>query len=112
MSYVARHNFARISPRKARLVIDMIRGKKVDAADAILRLNKKRAAVFIHKVLKSAQANAIDGGEESVRDLFISKAWVDEGPMHRRWRPRARGSATPELHRRSHINIELDVKAE
>lgn len=112
MAYIARHRFARIAPRKARLLVDLIRGKRVDEADAILRVSKQRAAVFVRKVLLSAQANAVDRGEEAVTDLVVAKVFVDDGPRQRRWRPRARGMATPELRCRSHISIELDVKSD
>lgn len=87
----------------------MIRGKGVDEALAILRYLPHRAARMIEKVVKSAQANAADRGMTELDKLIVKKAWVDEGLMMKRFRPRARGGAAPLLKRRSHICIELDV---
>lgn len=102
----ARHDFARISPRKARLVADMIRGKNVDEALLILKYNIKRGSAFVDKVVKSAIANAqvlnID-----TDNLKVSKIYVEGGPIIKRWSPRAMGRATPINKRTSHICVEL-----
>lgn len=108
MAYVARHRFAPISARKARLVLDTIRGKRLDEALSILQFSPKRAAYLIGKVLKSAQANAEAQAEGSLASLCVTRAFADEGPTRRKWRPRARGMASPIRRRRSHIIIELD----
>ena len=102
----ARHDFARISPRKARLVADMIRGKKVDEALLILKYNIKRGSAFIVKVVESALANAGDR-KLDIDSLTVSKIIVEGGPVIKRWSPRAMGRATPINKRTSHICVEL-----
>ena len=108
MGYVAKHRHAPIKAYKARLVIDLIRGKSVNDALNILRYKPQRAARMIERVVKSAQANAEDRGADGV--FVVSKAWVDEGFTMKRFRPRSRGGAAPYLKRRSHICIEVDVE--
>ena len=108
MGYVAKHRHAPIKAYKARLVIDLVRGKTVNDALNILRYKPQRAARMIEKVIRSAQANAEDRGASG--GFFISKAWVDEGFMMKRFRPRSRGGAAPYLRRRSHICIEVEVE--
>ncbi|PCJ56062.1 MAG: 50S ribosomal protein L22 [Planctomycetota bacterium] len=105
-TYKATHKFARISPRKVRLVADLVRGKNVDDALLILQYNIKRGGYFLNKVLKSAVANAEQKDADS-GVLKISKVYVDEGPTIKRWRPRAQGRATPIMKRTSHIHVEL-----
>ncbi|MBY6272556.1 MAG: 50S ribosomal protein L22 [Caldibacillus debilis] len=102
----------RIAPRKARLVVDLIRGKKVQEAFAILRHTPKAASVIVEKVVKSAVANAEHNYEMDVNKLVITKAYVDEGPTLKRYRPRARGSASPIRKRTSHITIVVSEKKE
>lgn len=101
--------FSRISPRKARMIVDLVRGR--DAAEAIqlLSFTQKSGAPVIKKILESAVANARQGGAD-VDTLFVSKATVDKGPnkFNRRWRPRAMGRATRITKGISHIVIELD----
>ncbi|MDI1436145.1 50S ribosomal protein L22 [Polyangium sorediatum] len=103
--------FSRISPRKARMIADLVRGR--DAADAIqlLQFTEKSAAPVIKKIIESAVANARQGGAD-VDALFISKATVDKGPnkFNRRWRPRAMGRATKVVKGVSHIVIELSER--
>jgi large subunit ribosomal protein L22 len=103
--------FSRISPRKARMIADLVRGR--DAADAIqlLQFTEKSGAPVIKKVIESAVANALQGGAD-VDALFISKATVDKGPnkFNRRWRPRAMGRATKVVKGISHIVIELSER--
>lgn len=110
MAYLAKHSYAPISPRKARLIVDMIRGKGVNEALSILQFAPQRAAKFLYKVVQSAQANAEQGGVEDVDSLIISKAWADEGNRLKRWRPRSRGMANPYVRRRSHLCVEVDVQ--
>lgn len=100
--------YVRISPRKARLVIDLIRDKDVNEAYAILRSTPKKASRVIEKTLKSAVANALqkeEGKDLDVDDLSVVKATVDEGPMMKRFRPRAMGRVARIRHRTSHISI-------
>ncbi len=103
-TWVARHRFARIAPRKARLVIDLIRGRRCGEAMDQLRFNHRRAARFIQNVLKSAMVNA-DEQEADMRRLVVKDARVDGGPFYRRWRPKDRGRAHPIAKRTSHIEV-------
>jgi len=96
--------FARIAPRKARLVIDMIRGRNCAEALEQLQFNGRRSACLIRDVLRSVMASA-EEGEAEMRHLFISDARVDGGPYQRRWRPKDRGRAHPIAKRTSHIKI-------
>jgi len=104
--------YMRISPRKARLVIDLIRGKKVDEAEAILRFTPNKAADFIVKVLRSATANAEHNLNLSREDLVITQAFVDQGPSMKRFKPRAMGRADRMLHRMSHITVAVGDREE
>lgn len=108
MAYVAKHRHAPIKTFKARLVMDLIRGKSVNEALNILRYKPQRSARMIEAVVKSAQANAENRGASG--EFYISKAWVDEGFTMKRFRPRSRGGAAPYLKRRSHICVEVDVR--
>jgi len=99
----------RIAPRKVRLVVDLIRGKKVSEAVSILRLTPKRSSVVVEKVVKSAVANAVKK-EMTQENLYIKKAYVDEGVTMKRYLARAKGSANQILKRTSHITIVLDEK--
>jgi large subunit ribosomal protein L22 len=84
----------RIAPRKARLVVDLIRGKQIGEAVAILNLTPKAASPIVEKVLKSAMANAEHNYEMDVNNLVVAQAFVDEGPTLKRFRPRAMGRAS------------------
>jgi len=103
--------FVRVTPRKARLVVDLIRGKPVDEALAILRFTPRKAARVVEKVLRSAIANA-ENVHDIKGDLTIAEAYVDEGPTWKRWRPRMRGMATPILKRTSHITVVVSGEKE
>ncbi|MBT2698352.1 50S ribosomal protein L22 [Neobacillus sp. C211] len=102
----------RIAPRKARLVVDLIRGKQIGEAVAILNLTPKAASPIVEKVLKSAMANAEHNYEMDVNNLVVAQAFVDEGPTLKRFRPRAMGRASQILKRTSHITIVLSEKKE
>jgi len=102
----------RIAPRKARLVIDLIRGKQVGEAVAILRHTPKAASPIIEKVLKSAVANAEHNYEMDANNLVITEAYVNEGPTLKRFRPRAMGRASQINKRTSHITIVVSEKKE
>jgi ribosomal protein L22 len=107
----AQAKYVRSSPRKARLVIDHIRGKSVNEARAILIHTPRAAAEPIHKVLESAVANAEHNHELLPEELRVFQAFVDEGPTIKRFRPRALGRATRIRKRTSHITINLTNKA-
>lgn len=100
----------RIPARKARLVIDLIRGKSVAEAFGILKFTPRPGAYLIEKVLKSAVANAENNFDLDVEDLYVSEAFVNEGPTLKRFRPRAKGSASPINKRTSHITVVVSVK--
>ncbi len=102
--------YVRISPRKARLVIDLIRGKSVDEALSILRFTPRAASPIIEKVLRSAVANAEHNNNMSTERLFVEKAYVDEGPIMKRFRPRAQGRASRINKRTSHITVVVSEK--
>ncbi|NRF15834.1 50S ribosomal protein L22 [Vibrio coralliilyticus] len=105
MEALAKHNFARISPQKARLVADQIRGKSVDQALEILTFSNKKAADLVKKVLESAIANAEHNEGADIDDLSVAKIFVDEGPVMKRIMPRAKGRADRILKRSSHITV-------
>lgn len=98
----------RISPQKARLVADLIRGKQVEEALNTLQYTPKKAARIIKKVLESALANADQNMNIDVDSLYVKRIYVDKGPMLKRWKPRAMGRAYGIKHRLSHITIVLD----
>jgi large subunit ribosomal protein L22 len=108
MEVRARLRFARLGPRKARLVADLIRGKRSEEALNILSFTKKAAAKMILKLLKSAVANATQKKTIDIDRLFIKKITVDQGPTMKRYQPRALGRATMIRKRTSHITIVLD----
>jgi len=97
--------FIRISPRKVKLVIDLVRDKKVEDAVNILSFTPKKAAQIVKKAVNSAAANAVENHGMGEDDLFISKIYVNEGPILKRFRPRARGRATRIRKRTSHITV-------
>ncbi len=100
----------RTAPRKARLVIDHIRGKPVDEAIAILEHTPRAASRDVLKLLNSAIANAENNHELVADDLKVGRAVVDEGPTLKRFRPRALGRATRIRKRTSHMTITLTAK--
>lgn len=104
MAWSAKHRFARIAPRKARLVTDLIRGRSCDEAVEILRFTPKRAAYLVRKVLQSAMENA-NLKEANMNRLVVSEARVDGGPIIKRFNPKDRGRAHPIMKRTSHIVI-------
>ena len=113
MSTVAKLKHLGIAPRKVRLVIDLIRGKKASEAKAILTFTVKRAAEPVLKLLNSAVSNAKQTKGLSEANLYISKITVDEGRKQKRWRPRARGQAYQIQKKSSHVTIILnEIKGE
>jgi large subunit ribosomal protein L22 len=104
-----------MSPRKMRMVIDLIRGQGVNEAYSILRFNKRAATRPIEKTLRSAVANAqqkadADGSYLDTDELIVSQAYVNEGPRQKRFRAGAMGRAAPRIKRSSHITIIVDRK--
>ena len=95
----------RISPRKVRPLVDMVRGKGVDEALNMLRFTPSPTARVVAKVIKSAAANAESGFQMSPSDLKVVQIFADEARTLRRYRPRARGRASPILKRSSHITV-------
>ncbi|GAX89316.1 50S ribosomal protein L22 [Effusibacillus lacus] len=100
----------RIAPRKVRLVVDLIRGKKIGEAIAILKHTPKAASPVVEKLLKSAVANAENNHNMDVDNLVISQIFVDQGPTLKRFRPRAQGRATRIHKRTSHITVVVSEK--
>ncbi len=104
-----------MSPRKMRLVIDLIRGRGVNEAYAMLKFSKKAATEPIEKALRSAVANAqqkadADGQYLDVDELFVREAYINEGRTNKRWKARAMGRASPIMKRSSHVTIVVDRK--
>src|SRR5947209_18019153 len=111
MPFKATHRFARISPRKARLVMNLIKGRDVDDAITMLKFSKQRSAVMIEKVVRSAVANAGEQ-EANTNTLYVAQAWVDPGPIIKRFQPKDRGKAYEIKKRTSHLVVELDERDE
>lgn len=112
MEFYASHRYAKTTARKARYVVDLIRGLQVNKALDTLQFNHRRAARMVEKVVRSALANAEQNVDVDVNDLVISKAIVDEGPLlggRPRFRPISRGRAVQIRKRLSHIKITLSV---
>jgi len=104
--------FIRIAPRKARVVADLVRGLDLNEARAILQFTNKRGARLISKVVESAAANATNNFDLDEDYLYVSEIYVDEGPTMKRWKPRARGMASPILKRTSHITVVVREREE
>lgn len=100
----------RLSSRKAGIVLDLIRGKQVDRALAILNFTPKAASPVIIKVLNSAIANAVNNQEMSRDTLYVAECYANPGPTLKRYVARSRGSASPMLKRTCHISVVLDEK--
>jgi large subunit ribosomal protein L22 len=103
----AKLNHFKMAPRKVRLIVDLIKGLPVNEAEAQLIVSKKRASGQIAKLLRSAVANAKNGKEMNPEKLFIKEAWVDEGPMLKRFMPRAQGRAASIHKKTSHVTLIL-----
>ena len=102
--------YVRIAPRKVRVVMDLIRGKSVADAFAILKFTPKVGAEAIEKVLKSAVANAENNFDMNVDNLYVSSCFVDQGPTMKRIHPRSRGQAFKILKRSAHITVAVKEK--
>lgn len=107
MEVAAKHRYALISPQKARLVADQIRGESVGKALQTLEFSPQKAAGLMRKVLMSAIANAEHNEGADIDELRVSTVFVDEGPMYKRIQARAKGSANRILKRTSHITVKV-----
>ena len=110
MEYRAVHKYAKTSAKKARQVVDLVRGRRVSEALSVLQFTPRRAADMLRKVIESAVANATYEAQRKRDDidpdeLVIKRVYADEGPALKRWRPRARGRAAPILKRTSHLTV-------
>jgi len=115
MEATAKARFVKVPPRKARAVADLVRGKSVNQALAILMSVPKNASKIVGRTLDSAVANAVakaEGAKLDIDDLKVRTITVDEGPTVVRWMPRARGRATKIRHRTSHIVVKVADGAE
>src|SRR5215216_4980232 len=113
MPFHAKHRYARIGPRKARLLMDLVRGRDVDDAITLLRFSKQRASGMIEKVIRSAVANASEQEVAQSRStLYVSEARVDAGPVIKRFQPKDRGKAYPINKRTSHLVVSIDERGE
>ena len=99
----------RESPRKVRMVADMIRGRSVDDAVSILRLQQRKAAKMLSKVLHSAIANATENEKADAEKLVVTKVFIDGGPVSKKWMPRSMGRANRILSRTSHVTVVVDI---
>lgn len=102
--------YIRIAPRKVRVVMNLIRGKSVAEAFAILKFTPKAGADVIEKVLRSAVANAENNFDMNVDELYVSSAYVDQGPTLKRIHPRSRGQAFSIFKRTSHVTVIVSEK--
>lgn len=108
MAWKAIHRYCRTAPRKARLIIDLIRGRDVQDALNILKFTPNKMAVLVSKVLNSAIANASQDENVDVNALFVSEARVDDGVVMKRFEPKDRGRAYTIRKRTSHIVVAVD----
>jgi len=109
MGYQASHRFARMSARKAGLVMEMIRGLDLEEALQVLDLSRQRAAKLVAKVVRSAMANA-DEREADLEALYVLEARAEQGPVYKRVMPRARGSADVLRRPTCHLVVELEER--
>ena len=110
MQATAKVTGVRVTPRKCRLVIDLIRGKKVSDALGILANLNKSAAPVVAKLVKSAAANAVNNNKMDESKLFVKAIYANEGPRLKRYTPRAKGSASSIIKRTSHITVVVEEK--
>jgi len=112
MAFEVKLKYLHIAPRKARLVADLVRGKKAEEAQTILGFTVKKASEPVLKLLNSALSNAKTLTNTDAKDLFISKITVDEGPSLKRILPKSRGRGETIKKKMSHITLVLDKKRE
>ena len=100
----------RLTPRKVRLVLDLVRGKDVKEALAILKFTPRNTAPVVSKLIKSAVANATNNHQMNEGKLYVKTIYADEARVLKRWMPRAKGSASQILKRSSHITVVVDER--
>lgn len=100
----------RLTPRKVRLVLDLVRGKDVKEALAILKFTPRNTALVVSKLIKSAVANATNNHQMNEEKLYVKTIYADEARVLKRWMPRAKGSASQILKRSSHITVVVDER--
>lgn len=108
MEVIAKAKGIPVSAQKARLVVDSVRGKRLDAALAVLQFLPQKSAKDVYKVVKSAASNAEQNFDLDPDDLYVKTIYADEGPSYRRFRARARGRVARRMKRSSHITVVLD----
>lgn len=108
MEVIAKAKGIPVSAQKARLVVDSVRGKKLDDALAVLQFLPQKSAQDVYKVVKSAASNAEQNFDLDPDDLYVKTIFADEGPSYRRFRARARGRVARRMKRSSHITVVLD----
>lgn len=108
MEVKAEAKYQRISPLKVNYIAKEIRGKQVDEALNILKFTNKKGAKLLFDVLKSAIANAENNNNLSRENLYVKKAYANDAPTMKRWRPKAKGAAYPILKRSSHIGVLIE----
>ncbi|MGH7791830.1 MAG: 50S ribosomal protein L22 [Thermodesulfobacteriota bacterium] len=106
----AMHKYARTSPKKVRVILDLIRGSGVEDAFSILASLRRRPAPIVAKLLKSAVANAAEKGHTGTESLYIKEAYASQGPVLKRIRPRAMGRAFSRKRKMSHLTIVLEER--
>ena len=107
MEVKAKLRFLKMSPRKVRYVVDQVRGRKVEEAINLLTVGKRGACKPVKKLINSAVANAMETGKIDIDNLYIEKIFVDEGPVMKRFMPRAMGRATTIRKKTSHVTVVL-----
>ncbi len=112
MEASANHKYVRGSPRKVRLIADLVRGKSVEDALAMLSIMPQKAAKQVGKAVKAASANAENNHDMVASELRIARIFANEGPTLKRFRPRARGRVSPLLKRSSHITVVVSDEEE
>ena len=111
MEVTARLRYARLSPQKGRLVADQVRGLPVEEALDLLRFSPRKAARILRKVLESAIANAEHNEGADIDELTVERVLVDRGPVHKRWKPRARGRVNRIAKPTSHVTVTVSDQA-
>jgi large subunit ribosomal protein L22 len=112
MDVTARAMQVRVSPRKMRLVVDLVRGKDVNEALSILKFLPHKAARDVYATIQSAQASAENNFDLDPDDLFVKTIFADDGPTYKRWKPRARGRVNQRLTRTAHLTVIVSEKEE
>lgn len=105
MEVTAKADRVRVSPRKMRLVIDMVRGREVNEALGILKFTPNKAAEDVFKTIRNAQASAENNYDLDPDNLYVKTIFADDGPTYKRWKPRSRGRVNQQLRRTSHLTV-------